>query len=131
MIVLGFGGLQLGVRLADLSGEPPEVWALVTSLIGVLFGLIVTPYLTNRPIRALSNYINRLPAQQLVSGVAGLMLGLIVAALLSLPLSMLPKPYGAIMPVVAAILFGYIGIAALTTRRKDVFEIFRGRQTSH
>jgi uncharacterized protein YacL len=127
MIVLGFGGLQLGVRLSDLSGEPPEIWALVTSLIGVLVGLIVTPYLTTRPIRTLSNYVNRLPAQQLISGVAGLTIGLIVAALLSIPLSHLPSPYGAIMPVVAAILFGYIGTAALTTRRKDVFEIFQGR----
>lgn len=127
MIALGFGGMQLGVRLAYLSGEPPEVWALVTSLLGVLFGLIVTPYLTTRPIRALSNSINRLPAQQLVSGVAGLMIGLIIAALLSLPLSLLPSPYGAITPMVAAILFGYIGMAALTTRRKDIFEMFRGR----
>lgn len=127
MVVMGFGGMQLGVRLARLSGEPPEVWALVTLLIGMLVGLIVTPYLTTRPIRVLSNYVNRLPAQQLVSGVAGLMIGLIVAALLSLPLSELPSPYGEIMPIVAAVLLGYIGTAALTTRRKDVFEIFRGR----
>ncbi|MBN1310071.1 MAG: PIN domain nuclease [Anaerolineae bacterium] len=126
MVVLAFGGLQLGVRMAQLAGNPPEISALVMSLVGALSGLILTPHLTTRPIRALSERINQLPAQQLVSGVVGLILGLIVAVLFSLPLSMLPRPYGMIAPILTALLFGYIGMAALTTRRKDVFEIFRG-----
>jgi uncharacterized protein YacL len=127
MFILGLGGLQLGVRLADLAGNPPEIWAMVTTLIGALFGLILTPHLTIRPVRALSDRINRLPTQQMVSGIAGLVVGLIIAALASFPLSMLPHPYGAVLPIVMAILFGYIGVAALTTRRKDLFDVFRNR----
>lgn len=126
MVVLAFAGLKLGDYLALLAGDPLEAWALLTSLLGALFGLILTPYLTTRPIRALSNRINQLPAQQLVSGVVGLIVGLIIAALFSLPLSLLPSPFNMVMPILAAIFFGYIGMAALTTRRRDVFEIFRG-----
>ncbi|HEC22506.1 MAG TPA: PIN domain nuclease [Chloroflexi bacterium] len=126
MVVLAFGGLKLGVRLATLADSPPEVWALVASLIGALFGLILTPYFTTRPARLIRDYLSKLPAQQLVAGVVGLIVGLIIAALVSLPLSLLPPPYNAILPVVAAIVFGYFGTSIFAMRRRDVFELFQG-----
>ena len=52
MILLAFAGLQFGFRLSEITGEPPEMWSLVSALIGALFGLILTPYLTTRPARA-------------------------------------------------------------------------------
>ena len=48
MVVFSFGGLQLGVRLANLSGAAPEVWGLVSALVGALFGLVLTPYFTTK-----------------------------------------------------------------------------------
>jgi uncharacterized protein YacL len=127
MVVLSFGGLRLGVRLANWAGDPPEIWALVVSLIGALFGLILTPHFTTRPARMLRKYLDQVPAQQLVAGSAGLIIGLIVAALISLPLSLLPAPYNAILPVLSAIIFGYFGTVVLAMRRRDVFELFRGQ----
>src|SRR5574341_776543 len=127
MVLLAFGGLVFGVRLADLAGEPPQLWGLVTSLIGALFGLVLTPHLTIRPVRSLYNYVNQLPPQQLVSGVVGLIIGLIIAALLTLPLSLLPPPYNAILPIAAAVICGYIGTAVLSLRRRDIFDLFGGR----
>jgi uncharacterized protein YacL len=126
MILLGFGGLQIGVSLAALAHEPAEVWALVGSLLGALAGLVLTPIFTSRPLRWLYEYINRLPAQQLLGGVIGLVTGLIVAALLALPLSLLPSPYGQILPIVTALVLGYLGATVLMLRRRDVFEAFRG-----
>jgi uncharacterized protein YacL len=127
MLVLSFVGLKLGVRLSVWAGDPPEIWALVVSLIGALFGLILAPHFTTRPVRALRNHLSQLPAQQLVAGVVGLTVGLIVAALVSFPLSVLPKPYSSLLPVLAAIVFGYFGTAVLSMRRRDVFELFRGK----
>jgi len=127
MIVLGFGGLQVGVVLADYAGNPPEIWALVCALIGALFGLILTPHFTTRPVRSVYEYVNQLPMQQLVSGSFGLVIGLVIAALLSIPLSSLPKPYSEFLPLAIAIVLGYIGASALTLRRRDFFELVRGR----
>jgi len=127
MVIFAVGGLNLGSRLADLAGEPREIWALTTLLIGALFGLILTPHFTTRPARALRGYLSRLPAQQLVASVVGLIIGLLIAALLSLPLSSLPSPYNTVMPAVSAIVFGYFGIATFAMRRRDVFELFQGQ----
>ncbi len=127
MIVLAFGGLNLGVRMAEIAGDPPEIWALVVCLIGALFGLILTPHFTTRPARSLRRYLSGLPAQQLVAGVVGLVIGLGIAALLALPLSLLPQPYRSILPIISAIVFGYFGTAIFAMRRRDVFELFRGQ----
>ncbi len=127
MIVLGFGGLQVGVVLASSASNPPEIWALVGALLGALFGLILTPYFTTRPFRAARDYVSQLPMQQLVSGSIGLVAGLIVAALLSLPISQLPAPYGEFLPLMVAIGLGYVGATALSTRRRDFFDLVRGR----
>ena len=129
MVVFAFGGLILGINLAELAEEVErvEIWGLVIASVGALFGIILTPYLTTRPAKKLRDYLSKLPAQQLVAGVAGLTIGLIVAALLSLPLSLLPTPYNAVTPVVAAIFAGYFGISIFSMRRKDIFELFQSR----
>src|SRR5690606_20954150 len=127
MIFLAFAGLRFGFRLSEITGEPPEMWSLVSALVGALFGLILTPYLTTRPARALRDYLSKVPAQQLVAGVIGLILGLVVAALVAWPLSFLPSPYSNILPVVAAVVFGYFGAAVFAMRRRDIFELFQGR----
>jgi len=125
MIVFALGGLQLGVFMAGLAGDPPEIWAIVIALVGALFGLVLTPHFTTRPARALRERLTHVPAQQLVAGVVGLVIGLVVAALISLPLSLLPKPYSGILPIIAAIVFGYFGTSIFAMRRRDVFELFR------
>ncbi len=127
MVVLGFGGLRFGVQMAGYAGNPPEIWGLVGALIGALFGLILTPYFTTRPFRLARDSINRVPMQQLVSGTTGLVIGLIIAVLLSPPLSSLPEPYGQFGPLIAAGVLGYLGAGALSLRRRDFFELFRGR----
>src|SRR5262245_52819854 len=121
MVALAFGGLYVGVRLAPVSQVPTELWALTAALIGALFGLILTPYFTTRPAKALREYLNGLPAQQLVAGVLGLVIGLGIAALVALPLSLLPEPYSAVLPGIVAVVFGYFGTSIFASRRKDVF----------
>jgi len=127
MVLFAFGGLYLGVYLARLAGQPVEIWGLTTALIGALFGLILTPHFTTRPARTLREYLNQVPPQQLVAGTIGLILGLGIAALLSLPLSLLPQPYSAILPGIAAIVFGYFGASVFAMRRRDVFDLFKGQ----
>jgi len=126
MIILAVGGLFLGARLAELSGGSTYLYSSTFFLVGALVGLVLTPYFTVRPFRSLISNLRRLPAQQLLAGVIGLMTGLIIAALLVFPLSLLPSPFNRILPFFTAILFGYLGVMVLTARAQEFFNLIRG-----
>ncbi|MEJ2607900.1 MAG: TRAM domain-containing protein [Anaerolineales bacterium] len=90
-IMFGIGGTYLGTHLAELAGDDPYLWAGVFTMVGALVGLIVTPYITTRPIRSLRAMIAQVSARSLLSALIGLIIGLIIAALISFPLSLLPE----------------------------------------
>jgi uncharacterized protein YacL len=68
-----------------------------------------------------------MPAAVLVAGMIGLIVGLSIAGLLSFPLSLLPVPFGQILPMVGAVIFSWLGIAVFVMRQRDIFSLFRGR----
>ncbi|MGD2143018.1 MAG: TRAM domain-containing protein [Anaerolineae bacterium] len=127
MLVLAVGGIFFGIYLAGQLGGEPYQYAAIFFLIGALTGLIVTPYVTVQPFVALRKRIRQAPAQQLLAGILGLVVGLIIAALLVFPLSLLPPPFKQILPFVVAILFGYLGIMVMITRQHDIFTVIRGQ----
>jgi len=129
MILAAIGGLVLGVRLAELGGGSSYLYGTTFFLVGALAGLVLTPYLTVRPLRSAIRQLRRMPVQQLLAGTVGLMIGLIIAALLAFPLSLLPMPLNQILPFVSAVLFGYLGVVALTARQQDLFNFLRGFRT--
>jgi uncharacterized protein YacL len=129
MILFGFGGLQVGAFLATMAGDEPFIWSMVCSLIGALFGLILTPQITTRPFRSFYNMVRNMPLPQLLAGSVGLITGLIVAALLALPLSLVAGWPGRFLPIIFAVVLGYIGSTALAQRRRDLFDLFQGRLT--
>jgi uncharacterized protein YacL len=124
MIVLGLAGWKLGEYLA--SGNEPGAYlryVVVLMLAGVAMGGLVTPFLTIKPIRYIRRKIRQLPTAELFATIVGLILGLIVGALLSPVLANLPTPFGEVMPFVGALLFGYLGVAVMTMRQKDIFAL--------
>jgi len=127
MVILTVGGFFLGVKLADLASGIREQWASLFASLGALTGLILTPYLTTRPVRAIRKTLSQLPAATLSAAMIGLVVGLIVGALASLPLSLLPSPFGDFLPFVGAIFFCYLGITLFVTRQDDIFAVFGAR----
>ncbi len=127
MLVLAIGGIFLGTHLAELVGAEPYQYGAIYFLVGALAGLILTPYLTVRPFLAIRQRIQQAPAQQLLAAILGLVIGLVVAALLVFPLSLLPTPFRQILPIVVAVLFGYLGITVMATRQNDIFGLIRGQ----
>ncbi len=125
MIVFFIAGIYLGAILGDFSGGQKETTALLLGLLGALAGLVLTPYLTTRPSRALRRVLARLSAQTLVAGLVGLVVGLIIAALLAFPLSLLPEPFRNILPFIGVLLFSYFGIAVFVMRQNDIFSTLR------
>lgn len=119
--ILGtIGGGVLGTRIAIIIGAQAEATIVVMALLGFLCGLILTPYFTTRPMRFIAHRLSNMSPDKLTAVIAGLFLGLVAAALLTLPLSLLPTPFGQIAPLIAAVIFCYLSIVILIARRADL-----------
>jgi uncharacterized protein YacL len=127
MVVLIVPGFYLGVKLADLADGSREQWASLFASLGALTGIILTPYLTTRPVRVFRKTLSQLPATTLSAATIGLVVGLIIGALASLPLSLLPGAFGDFLPFVGAILFCYLSVTLFVMRQDDIFAIFGAR----
>ncbi len=127
MIVFGLLGGYFGVDLANVTTITLEEGAVIFGLVGALFGLVITPLITTRPVLSLRTLLNQLESKTLGSGLIGLFIGLVIAALMSIPLSKLPSFLGEIFPFIGVLLFGYIGVAVFVSRRNDLFSLFSDR----
>ena len=124
MILFGSGGVWLGVYLSKLAGNPPSLWAAIFGLVGMLVGLILTPYISIRPIRAARSLLSKLSARTLFAGIIGLVVGLLISGLLALPLSLLPEPFKQVLPIAAALLMCYFGVTVFVMRQNDIFSVW-------
>jgi uncharacterized protein YacL len=124
MVVFAGLGIYWGIILGT-SGDNQALYAVLFGLVGALAGLVITPYISTRPVRAIRNLLSRVSSQTLVAGFFGLMAGLIVAVLLAFPISALPAPFGDVLPFIGVILFSYLGIAVFIMRKEDIFSVFR------
>jgi len=119
-VIGAFWGYQLG---GNNIGESVRL-ALIVGLLGSLVGLILTPYFTTRPAKSIRGRLGRLSAETLFAGLTGMMVGLLTAALLSFPLSLLPQPLGQILPFVGVIVFGWLGVSLFVMRQGDIMGLF-------
>ncbi len=131
MIVFAIIGVAWGISLGNLANLNPgpstfsvEWYAFTIGLVGALAGLVLTPFLTTRPIRALRKVVSHISAHVLVFALIGLVVGLIIAALLAYPLSLLPAPLGSFLPFIGVILFGYAGATVFVMRQNDLAALF-------
>lgn len=113
-----------GDLLADVLGAAQEAYVTVFGLVGVLVGLVLTPYITTRPIRRVRRRLIRMPPEELGAIVIGIFMGLIAAALLSFPLSFLPPPFKQIAPLASAVVFCYLSVVILSLRQNDLRSFF-------
>jgi uncharacterized protein YacL len=124
MFLLAIGGGYLGNDIGTKLGQSPILFTVIVGLVGALIGLVLTPWLTTRPARSLVSLISKLSVQTLATGLIGMVVGLLIAALLALPLSLLPKPFSQVLPFVAVIIFAYMGIMIFVMRQKELFGVF-------
>lgn len=130
MIVFTILGVSWGTSLGRMAQISPtadtfsiEQYAFTIGLVGALFGLIITPLITIRPIRTLRTIFGKISVQTLAAALIGLVVGLLVAALLAFPLSLLPSPFGDILPFVGMLTMGYLGVSVFIMRQKDLFNL--------
>lgn len=126
MVVFSVLGIIWGNSLGKLNPDFQLAYTLSVGLIGVLFGLIATPYFTTRPIRRMRQLMGKMPAETLFSAIIGLVIGLIIGALLAFPLSLLPDPFGMVLPFVGVVICCYFGLALFVMRQTDIGNLLNG-----
>lgn len=132
-IVFGVIGLFTGGPIYDyffgiIPSYPltPTVTLVIVIVIFAIIGYLITPYITIKPLQALAKIIKGATTQALIAGLIGLVFGLIVAALVSIPLRLLPPPLDSILSIVALLGCVYLGVSLLVTRHEDFFTLFKG-----
>jgi len=127
LILFAAAGFYLGNLIVPLLFPNFEVlpYAIGSSVVLAVLGFLVMPALTLNPINWIRSYLSKVSGPNLVSALIGLVIGLIIAALVSFPISFLPKPFSSVLPFVAAVLFGYLGVAIAVSRQGDIRDVLQ------
>jgi uncharacterized protein YacL len=123
-------GAVVGLYIFDRSALPANLqWVIVIGVIAVIIAFIITPYITVVPYHWMSDKIRHTAVSDLVAASLGLTTGLIISALLAIPLRDLPALWGQILPFVGAVLFGYLGVTIAVIRKSDIAHLIQGAMT--
>jgi uncharacterized protein YacL len=128
-IILAIVGWLIGTIWAGTSQLTAESLRkiLPLSFAGGVIGVLVAPWGVLRPAAWLRRGVRELTLSQILAGTIGLVVGLLIAALVSIPLSSLPFPFGNILPTLAALILAYLGVTIMLLRQQDIFALFRKR----
>ncbi len=114
-------GWQTGALLA-LAGDPQDrgtsLFLLALAVGGI--GYILGPHVTGALFRNLGQKVRSASAVDLVAIGVGAAFGGLVAALLAVPLALLPDPFGSVLPFVTAVLAVGLAIAVFLMRKRDL-----------
>ncbi|MEM9777299.1 MAG: PIN domain-containing protein [Chloroflexota bacterium] len=129
----GFICMLLGASLTPsyISSQPQVINVIVFGLLGFLFGLILTPIFTIRPLRFARRRLLVMSPAQLVAVILGILLGLLAGGLFSIPLGFLPNPFRQILPLISVLVFTYFSVFILLQRQGDISSLISnfGRRT--
>ena len=123
-IVFGFGlGLLILDRTGDLidpANRPAFLVAIVVA--ALLFGYLAIPYVTLYPTRWAVGRLSEAGAAEFALGVAGILVGLLMGALVGIPLSQLEGPLSSIVPVLVSLGLAAIMAGAFMYKREAILK---------
>ena len=127
----GLGGWWLGTIAGDAANSQWSIpWGAGGAAVGAFIGLVIAPYLVPvllLPFVPFVRALSSIPITTLVSGTAGLVVGLTIAALLSVAFSRLPGWPGAAVPIALTVVLGPMGLAVAVSRERDLLHLLPGR----
>ena len=130
-LVLGLLGWSIAgiIPVSTLPGPFNNEW-LVRSALSLLIGIIgflLSSFLFTRPVNLLLERIRESSGPQLAANVLGFFVGLVIAALLSIPFALLPDPLRQVLPLLSVITFSYLGVMITNTHYRELFSMFNIR----
>lgn len=133
-IIVGFGFYSLGKFLIDLSSpgifDSMQNWQNIVagSVFGIIFGILFFRYMpalsnkSEKVARGIEEDLSTVSTNKLISGTAGLIIGFVVAFLLSQIYTQIQIPYiGTALSIVTYLILGYLGFIVSSERGKDLF----------
>ena len=86
--VIGVAGWQAGAAISRATSDQGDYlpWGLVFTLAGVVIGALAMPYILFKPLAKILNAVNQLSLARLSAATGGLVVGLVIAVLISVPL---------------------------------------------
>ena len=130
VLLAAVGAYLGGLDALKLSGIDELYRQIIGGIVGLVVGLAATPLFTIRPIAWTTERARHIPAQELLAATLGLLIGLILSALVAIPLSMLPTLFGKVLPFVACIILSYLGMTIVGSRRDDLLSFIAGLRPS-
>lgn len=123
----------LSFEMGSSTAEPFQIpladalSVLIGVIAGGLIGYFSAPFLT-ATLRRFSLWvekqINKMPFSDVVAGVIGLAIGLIIANLIGVAFANIPV-VGSYIPVIFSIVFGYLGIHIVVKKQKEIADLIR------
>jgi uncharacterized protein YacL len=120
VLLFTVAGYSIGIHVSNTS--PPKI--LVAVVLGSSTGFVLGGVLgrqTATAVRSLEEELRRVPAAEIVAGFAGLIIGLAVAALLSVPVFRLPPLAAWTSVAFMYVTLGYVGFRVGRTKSDELF----------
>ncbi len=130
-LIIAAVSFSITVYVLDLNftgNIPQEVkWAIagLATIIAALIGFTIAPLIINSIIQLtewLEVKLQKTPTYDIVAGVIGIIIGLIIANLLGVSFSALPF-VGDYIPMFASVVFGYLGWSVGTKKRDEILSV--------
>ncbi len=124
LVIFALAGWGVGAAaFQNADGSTEYVpWVLVCIGAGAVLGLLVGPLALGKGLRFVLNELDRIPSSTVLAGTLGLVVGLVVAVLVSIPFFQLDGSLNWIVPLAISAVLGVGGVSVGVRRERD----FRG-----
>jgi uncharacterized protein YacL len=127
MVFFAIVGARFGLSASGTLSLPDVGASFLFGLVGTLFGLIMTPWLTVRPVLLVLRAVNAMSIEKLLITLLGLAVGLALGLLAAYPLSLLPTELGALSPPIVSVVLAYLLMSIFNRRAVEIWGVLGRR----
>ncbi len=127
MVVFAIVGARFGLSASGALSLPDVGASFIFGLVGTLFGLIMTPWLTVRPVLLVLRAVNAMSIEKLLITLLGLAVGLTLGLLAAYPLSLLPTELGTLAPPITSLVLAYLLMSIFNRRAVEIWGVLGRR----